>query len=129
MRTRLSQGIGSVAVALDRKGPGRHARTITQADPELPESIRITLDRPEELLAILTENRRHLVTEVMRRPMTLSELTVSLQRDRTAVTKDVKVLERAGLVTTRREPNPGHGIRTVVRAAARRIEVAATIGP
>jgi predicted transcriptional regulator len=103
------------------------SRCTSRLDPDMPEAIAIASVSPKDMVAILTENRRRLVMEVMKRPMTLGELAVSLQRDRTGVTKDVKLLERIGLVRTRREPNPGHGVRTVVRAAARRIDITATL--
>lgn len=99
----------------------------SRLDPDMPEAIAIASVSPKDMVAILTENRRRLVMEVMKRPMTLGELAVSLQRDRTGVTKDVKLLERIGLVRTRRESNPGHGVRTVVRAAARRIDITVTL--
>lgn len=102
-------------------------RRTFRSEHDVLETIAIASVSPKDMVAILTENRRRLVMAVMKRTMTLGELAVSLQRDRTGVTKDVKLLERIGLVRTRREPNPGHGVRTVVRAAARRIDITATL--
>jgi hypothetical protein len=37
------------------------------------------------------------------------------------------VLEAARLVRTCREPNPGHGVKAMVQAAARRIDMVVTL--
>lgn len=36
-------------------------------------------------------------------------------------------LDAAGLVRTRREPNPGHGVKVTVQVAARRIDMVVTL--
>lgn len=51
-----------------------------------------------------------------------------LHRNRTAITKDVGILEKLGLIISNRESNPGHGIQKVVRAVAPKIEMVATLG-
>ena len=54
--------------------------------------------------------------------MTLtSGLAIILKRDRKAVSRDVKLLESLGLLRTRDESNPGHGVKTVVEPLAEKI--------
>ena len=40
-------------------------------------------------------------------------------RDRSAVTKDIKLLEQYGLVTVQEEVNPGHGYHKVVHVISK----------
>jgi hypothetical protein len=57
----------------------------------------------------------------------LFALAVSLSRDPSAVRRDVSLLESKHLVRTRKIPNPGHGMQTVVEKAAATITLAATV--
>ena len=67
--------------------------------------------------------------EVMREPRTINELSHRLHRNRSTVTKDVGLLEKMGLLTSQRQPNPvGHGIQKLVRSVASKIELVATLG-
>jgi predicted transcriptional regulator len=64
----------------------------------------------------------------MLEPKTIKELTSRLHRNRSAVTKDVGLLEKLGLVVTSRQSNPGHGFQKVVQSIAQKIELVATLG-
>jgi hypothetical protein len=55
-------------------------------------------------------------------------LTAKLHRERSAITKDIGLLEKLGLLITHKQPNPGHGIEKVVRTVAPKIEMIATLG-
>jgi predicted transcriptional regulator len=90
-------------------------------------AITLSFEDPQRMFAVLSAARRDLVRAVISKPMTVADLTRALKRERTAITKDVKVLEAAGLVRTRREPNPGHGVKVMVQAAARRIDMVVTL--
>jgi len=50
-----------------------------------------------------------------------------LKRDRKAVSRDVKVLESFGLLKTREQPNPGHGMMKVVEPLAEKYYLTATV--
>jgi len=66
--------------------------------------------------------------EVMHEPRTINELTQRLHRNRSAITKDVGLLEKVGLLVSQRQANPGHGIQKMVRSVAPKIEMVATLG-
>ncbi len=90
--------------------------------------ITLTFEDSQRMFTVLSEERRRLMLEVMQEPKTINELSKRLHRNRSAVTKDVGLLERVGLLVSLRQANPGHGIQKVVRSVARRIEMIATLG-
>jgi predicted transcriptional regulator len=90
--------------------------------------ITLSFEDPQKMFAVLSEGRRRLILEIMHEPMTINELTHRLRRNRSAITKDVGLLEKMGLVVSQRQANPGHGIQKVVRSIAPKIEMIATLG-
>jgi len=101
-----------------------------RADRGQPFDGKITLafEDPQQMFTVLSDARRRLMLEVMHEPKTINELTLSLHRNRSAITKDVGLLEKVGLVVSQRLANPGHGIQKVVRSIAPKIEMVATLG-
>jgi predicted transcriptional regulator len=101
-----------------------------RADRGQPFDGKITLafEDPQRMFTVLSEARRRLMLEVMHEPKTINELTQRLHRNRSAITKDVGLLEKVGLVVSQRLANPGHGIQKVVRSIAPKIEMVATLG-
>lgn len=90
--------------------------------------ITLSFEDPQKMFAVLSEGRRRLILEVMHQPMTINELTHRLRRNRSAITKDVGLLEKMGLIVSERQANPGHGIQKIVRSIAPKIEMVATLG-
>lgn len=90
--------------------------------------ITLSFEDPQRMFTVLSEARRRLMIEVMHEPRTINELTHRLHRNRSAITKDVGLLEKVGLVISQRQANPGHGIQKVVRSIAPKIEMVATLG-
>lgn len=90
--------------------------------------VTLCFEDPQKMFTVLSQARRRLMLEVMQEPRTINELTHRLQRNRSAVTKDIGLLEKMGLVVSRREANPGHGVQKVVRSVAAKIEMVATLG-
>jgi predicted transcriptional regulator len=87
---------------------------------ELPRpGITITFEDPAEMLQVLTAERVRLLHMVKEGPQRVSALATELHRHVRAVSRDVSLLERAGLLRTRYETNPGHGRLKVVEPVAR----------
>ena len=101
-----------------------------QADKGQPFEQKVTLsfEDPQKMFAVLSESRRRLMLEVMSEAKTINELSHRLHRNRSSITKDVGLLEKMGLLVSRREANPGHGIQKVVQSVASKIEMVATLG-
>ena len=91
--------------------------------------LTLSFEDPQQMFSLLSDSRRRLMLEVMREPKTISELSSKLRRNRSAITKDVGLLEKLGLLVSHRQPNPaGHGIQKLVRSVAPRIEMVAILG-
>jgi predicted transcriptional regulator len=88
----------------------------------------LSFEDPQRMFTVLSETRRRLMSEVMREPKTIKELTSRLHRNRSSVTKDVGMLEKMGRIVSSRQSNPGHGFQKVVQAIAPKIEMVATLG-
>lgn len=95
---------------------------------EFEKKVTLTFEDPQRMFTVLSETRRRLMSEVMREPKTIKELTSRLHRNRSSVTKDVGMLEKMGLIVSSRQPNPGHGFQKVVQSVAPKIEMVATQG-
>lgn len=91
-------------------------------------NVTLTFEDPQQMFTVLSQARRRLMLEVMREPKTINELTQRLHRNRSAITKDVGLLEKVGLLVSQRQANPGHGIQKVVCSVAPKIEMVATLG-
>jgi predicted transcriptional regulator len=103
------------AVKLDRK-------------ERLPTDVRITFEDPADLMRALSAERVKVLQIVKRNPKpTVTKLAHMLKRDRKSVTRDVVVLEKLGLVRTKIEANPGHGVVKVVEPLAKNYHLTATL--
>jgi predicted transcriptional regulator len=96
----------------------------------LPPEIRVTFEDPIELLRALSAERMRVIKTVRKHyatKPTVSKLAVILKRDRKAVSRDVKVLESFGLLKTREQSNPGHGMMKVIEPLAESYYLTATV--
>ena len=89
--------------------------------------VTVSFEDPQRVFTVLSEARRRLMSEVMHEPKSINELTIRLHRNRSAITKDVGMLEKMGLIVSSRRSNPGHGIQKMVRSVAPKIEMVATL--
>src|SRR3974390_857843 len=94
------------------------ARRLDRREPIKPE-ITITFDNPLAMLEVLTAERIRLVQKVRSKSVSITALATALGRDAKSVRRDVVKLERAGVIRTREQVNPGHGRVKVVEPVAR----------
>jgi len=94
----------------------------------LKKSATISFEDPQEMFMVLSQARRRLMLEVMDEPKTITQLTAKLHRERSAITKDIGLLEKLGLLVSQKRSNPGHGVEKLVRAVAPKIEMIASLG-
>jgi predicted transcriptional regulator len=93
----------------------------------LPAEMTISFEDPMELLSILTSERVRLLRRVKGGSVPISVLADGLNRDVRAVSRDVVVLEKAGLLRTTYRANPGHGRLKIVEALARGYRLTANL--
>ncbi|MGB8535888.1 MAG: HTH domain-containing protein [Acidobacteriaceae bacterium] len=93
----------------------------------LPAEMTISFEDPMELLGILTSERVRLLRRAKGRSLPISTLADGLNRDVRAVSRDVVVLEKAGLLRTSYRANPGHGKLKIVEALARGYRLTANL--
>ena len=87
-----------------------------------------SFEDPQDMFTVLSKSRRRLLLEVMDAPKTMTQLTLKLHRERSAIAKDVGLLEKLGLLVSQKRPNRGHGIEKLVRSVAPKIELIASLG-
>lgn len=89
--------------------------------------ITITFEDPLAMVEVLTAERLRLIQRVRAKPMSITGLAAALKRDPKSVRRDVVKLERAGVVRTREEINPGHGRVKMVEPVAREYRLTAVL--
>ena len=95
-------------------------------EPPKP-GLRISFEDPADFLQVITPARVRLLRQIAHKAVALGALASALERDPSAVRRDVSVLERKRLLKTRKVSNPGHGTRTLVERVATSIELTTTI--
>ena len=103
---------------------GEHAAALDRGESLKP-GITISFADPMEMMSVMTAEKMRLIATVKTRPFLLAGLATELGRDVRAVSRDVKVLESAGLLRTSFRVNPGHGRMKVVEAVAERYQLVA----
>ncbi len=94
---------------------------------KLRTQITLAFEDPSDLVRVLSAQRVRLLNSVRSKPAPVSDLAITLHRDRKSVRRDVSLLESFGLVHSREEINPGHGRRKIVSPRAAKYRFLATI--
>jgi predicted transcriptional regulator len=94
---------------------------------KIPAEVRLVFEDPADLMQVLSTARVRVLQALRSKPIPVSQLVNTLQRDRQAVMRDVRLLESFGLLTTHEAPNPGHGRQKIVAPLAARYQLVANI--
>lgn len=106
---------------------GRKLARLADSGAPLPEEIVVSFEDPAEVLKLLTTGRLALFRSIKEQPGSITAISDRLQRDRSAVKRDVDELAKAGFVTIESKVSPGHGRMKEVRAAAQRFKLEAQL--
>jgi predicted transcriptional regulator len=104
----------------------RLAKAADQGDA-IPFSRVVAFEDVESLLHVLTEKRVLLLRQVKHTPTSITLLAKKLKRDRSAVTRDVQVLERLGVIQVTEKSLPGHGRQKWITPLANEIHLTAIL--
>lgn len=104
---------------------GRKLARMADRHQPIPPSSVVSFEDIESLLHVLTQKRVLLLRQVKETPASISDLAKKLKRDRSAVTRDVQILERFGVLEVTEKPLPGHGKQKWITPVAREIQLIA----
>lgn len=104
---------------------GRKTAKLADREIRIPLQSVIAFEDVESLLHVLTEKRVLLLREVKQSPASIAALATRLRRDRSAVTRDVQILEKFGILQVTEKTLPGHGRQKWITPLAREIQVTA----
>ena len=106
---------------------GKVLARLADAGQPMPEERTVSFEDPADLLRLLTASRLEVFRSVKGEPGSITVIAGRLQRDRSAVKRDVDQLAQVGLVTIETKPLPGHGRMKEIRAAAGIFRLEATV--
>ena len=106
---------------------GRRLARLADRYERIPATRVVAFEDVGSLLSVLTEKRVLLLKEVKLTPASISVLAKRLKRDRSAVTRDVQLLARFGVVHVTERPLEGHGRQKWVTPVAQDIRLTAAL--
>ena len=104
---------------------GRKTARLADRQIRIPPRRVVGFEDVESLVHLLTEQRLLLLKQVKESPASIASLATRLKRDRSAVTRDIRVLEKFGIVQVTEKVLPGHGKQKWITPLAREIQVTA----
>ena len=103
-----------------------HARRLDRGG-KLPVEMTISFENANDILSVLSPQRIRVLEFAKAGPKPMAGLASGLNRDPRAVSRDIDLLERFGLLRSRYETNPGHGKRRIVEPCAAKYLLVATV--
>lgn len=77
----------------------------------------VSFEDPEDLIKFLAQTKRALLAAIRKKPKSISSLANELHRSRSAIDKDIQMLEAIGIVESEYIVNPGHGRCRIIKTA------------
>jgi predicted transcriptional regulator len=108
-------------------GRGRKVARLADGGDRIPPSRVVAFEDIESLRQVLTAKRILLLRQVREAPGSITDLARKLNRDRSAVTRDVQALERVGIVQVTEKSLPGHGRQKWIAPVAHDIRLTAQL--
>jgi predicted transcriptional regulator len=100
------------------------ARALDEKLDVLPYSVReFQVTEFESFLRHMSAKRLQLLKMLPKRGLSVSDLAFKMERDPSAIRKDIAALGALGLVQTVSVLNAGHGVKKMIYPAAERIEI------
>ena len=106
---------------------GRNLAKALDLGERIPASRVVAFEDVGDLLRVLTAKRVLLLKQVQETPTSISVLARKLKRDRSAVTRDVQILQQFGVIRVTEKPLPGHGRQKWITPLADKIELTAVL--
>jgi len=106
---------------------GRRVAALADRGLPIPPSRIVAFEDVESLLHVLTEKRVLLLKQVKETPASITALARTLKRDRSAVVRDVQLLERFGVIQVSERVLPGHGKQKWIAPVGREIRLTAEL--
>lgn len=106
---------------------GRQLAQAADSGKTIAQERIISFEDPYDLMKLVTATRLTLFRAIKETPGSITDIATRLQRDRSAVKRDLDELQRAGLVTISDKVLPGHGRMKEVRATAMRFKLMAEV--
>lgn len=103
-----------------------HARKLDRRE-ELGPELTISFESAADMMKVLSPERVRILSAAREGVHSVSILASELNRDTRAVSRDVDLLERFGLLSTRYEINPGHGKLRIVEPRADKYRLVAMV--
>jgi predicted transcriptional regulator len=99
------------------------ARAIDEQAAQLPHAVRYEATEFETFLKAMSPKRLMLLKALTPDGISVTELAQKMDRDPSAIRKDLNALDALGLISSVTVLNPGHGLKKIVRPVAAHIEI------
>ncbi|HEX4045556.1 MAG TPA: MarR family transcriptional regulator [Gammaproteobacteria bacterium] len=109
---------------------GKNTAKLLDAGKQILPRRVISFEDPKDLIKFLTEAKLILLAAIRKKPDSISGLAHRLHRSRSAIDKDVQLLESIKIVESEYVINPGHGRCRIIKTIDSRpikLQVEATI--
>lgn len=94
---------------------GKHIAKSLDKKKNNPNTRIISFEDPADLISFLTKTKLDLLTALRKKPESITGLARKLHRSRSAIDRDIKMLESVGIVTSEYISSSGHGRFRIIK--------------